>query len=430
MCRARSRVKPLPKDNAPVNPFETAKKQIDVVCDLLTIDGGIREFLKHPKRELTVNFPVRMDDGSLRIFTGYRVQYNMARGPTKGGIRYHPQVTLDEVRALAAWMTWKCAVVNLPYGGGKGGVICDPKSLSRGELERLTRRYATEIAPIIGPEMDIPAPDVYTDSQTMAWIMDTYSMIKGYSVPGVVTGKPISLGGSEGRAEATGRGCSYVIREAAPHSGVRVKGSSVAVQGFGNAGSVAASLLHDEQGAKIVSVSDSRGGIYNSEGFNPHSVEAHKQKTGSVVGFPGSKPISNDELLETKADILIPAALENQITKKNADKIQAKIVAEAANGPTLPEADTVLFEKKVAVLPDILANAGGVTVSYFEWAQDIQGFFWPLAEVNQRLEKVMVHSYAEVHQQASERKIHNRTAAYVVAIQRVIDAIKIRGIYP
>ncbi len=420
----------MPKSDQPINPFETARRQIDIVADLIGLDSGIREVLKHPKRELTVNFPVRMDDGSYRVFTGHRVQYNMARGPTKGGIRYHPQVTLDEVRALAAWMTWKCAVVNIPYGGAKGGVVCDPKHLSHAEVERLTRRYASEIAPIIGPEMDIPAPDVYTDSQTMAWIMDTYSMLKGYSVPGVVTGKPISLGGSEGRGEATGRGCAYVIREASKDVGLKVKGASVAVQGFGNAGSVAANLLYDEQGAKIVAVSDSKGGIVKTDGLNPHAVEAHKQKTGSVVGFPGAKTISNDEILETKADVLVPAALENQITKKNADKIQAKIVAEAANGPTLPEADAILFQRKVTVLPDVLANAGGVTVSYFEWAQDIQGYYWPLAEVNQRLETVMVRSYADVHKVAIEKKVHHRTAAYVVAIQRVVDAMRLRGIYP
>ncbi len=413
-----------------INPFETAKQQIDIVADLIGINDGTREVLKHPKRELTVNFPVRMDDGSYRVFTGHRVQYNMARGPCKGGIRYHPQVSLDEVRALAAWMTWKCAVVNIPYGGAKGGVICDPKHMSKGELERLTRRYTSEISSIIGPEMDIPAPDVYTDSQTMSWIMDTYSMQKGYSVPGVVTGKPVSLGGSEGRGEATGRGCAYVIRETAKDLGLRVKNGTVAVQGFGNAGSVAANILAEEQGAKIVAVSDSKGGIYKADGFNPRAVEEHKRKTGSVVGFPGAKAISNEEVLETQADILIPAALENQITKKNADKIRAKIVAEAANGPTLPEADTVLFQKKITVLPDILANAGGVTVSYFEWAQDIQGFFWPLAEVNNRLERVMVQSYNDVHKVATERKVHNRTAAYVLAIQRVVDAIRIRGIYP
>ncbi len=413
-----------------INPFATAKQQIDIVADLIGLNGGLREMLKHPKRELTVNFPVRMDDGSYRVYTGYRVQYNMARGPCKGGIRYHPQVTLDEVRALAAWMTWKCAVVNLPYGGAKGGVICDPKHMSSGELERLTRRYASEISLIIGPEVDIPAPDVYTDAQTMAWVMDTYSMQRGYSVPGVVTGKPISLGGSEGRNEATGRGCAYVIREAAPHAGVKVHNGTVAVQGFGNAGSVAAKILHAEQGAKIVAVSDSRGGIYNPEGLDPKKVEEFKHKTGTVVGYPGSKEVSNEELLELKVDILVPAALENQITKKNVDKIQAKMVAEAANGPTLPEADTALFERKVTVLPDVLANAGGVTVSYFEWAQDIQGFFWSLGEVNQRLERVMVESYANVHQMAEHHHVHNRTAAYAVGIQRVVDATNIRGIYP
>jgi len=420
----------MANDTSSINPFETAKRQVDIVAEVLHLDSGMREILKHPKRELTVNFPVRMDNGSYRVFTGYRVQYNMARGPTKGGIRYHPQVTLDEVRALAAWMTWKCAVVNLPYGGAKGGVICDPKAMSKDELQRLTRRYATEISPIIGPEMDIPAPDVYTDGQTMAWIMDTYSMQRGYSVPGVVTGKPISLGGSEGRGEATGRGCAYVIREAAPHAGVHMKGASVVVQGYGNAGSVAAKLLHDEQGAKIIAVSDSKGGIHNPDGMNPHTVEEFKAKTGSVINFPGSRSVNNEEILELKTDVLIPAALENQITKKNADKIQAKIVAEAANGPTLPDADTILFEKKITVLPDVLANAGGVTVSYFEWAQDISGFFWPLAEVNQKLENVMVRSYNDVHKVAEQQHVHNRTAAYVLAIQRVVDAINIRGIYP
>jgi glutamate dehydrogenase (NAD(P)+) len=420
----------MPQASSPVNPFETAKRQVDIVADLIGLNGGLREVLKHPKRELTVNFPVKMDDGSYRVYTGHRVQYNMARGPCKGGIRYHPQVTLDEVRALAAWMTWKCAVVNIPYGGAKGGVVCDPKAMSKTELEHLTRRYASEISLLIGPEIDIPAPDVYTDSQTMSWIMDTYSMQKGYSVPGVVTGKPIALGGSEGRGEATGRGCAYTIREAAKDAGVRVKGGTVAVQGFGNAGSVAANLLHDEQGATIVGVSDSKGGIFKADGLNPHAVEEHKRKHGSVVGFPGAKPMSNEELLEAKVDILVPAALENVITAKNADRVQAKLVAEAANGPTLPEADTILFQKKVTVLPDILANAGGVTVSYFEWAQDIQGFFWPLEEVNQRLERVMVRSYADVHKVAVERKVHNRTAAYVLAIQRVVDAMRIRGFHP
>ncbi|MGI0054054.1 MAG: Glu/Leu/Phe/Val family dehydrogenase [Thermoplasmata archaeon] len=413
-----------------INPFETAKHQVDIVCDLIGIRGGIRELLKHPKRELTVNFPVRMDTGDYRVFTGYRVQYNMARGPCKGGIRYHPNVNLDEVRALSAWMTWKCAVVNLPYGGAKGGVICDPKKLSMTELERLTRRYAVEIAPLIGPEMDIPAPDVYTDSQTMAWIMDTYSMGKGYSVPGVITGKPISLGGSEGRGEATGRGCAYVLREAAGPAGVRVKGAKVAVQGWGNAGSVAAKILSEEQGAIIVAASDSKGGIQLPEGIPLAKLAEHKAKTGSVTGFPGARSLTNEELLELDVDILIPAALENVITQKNADRIRAKIVAEAANGPTVPEADRVLHEKKITILPDILANAGGVTVSYFEWAQDIQGFFWTLEEVNRRLEQVMVRSYEAVRREAEKRGVNNRTAAYVVAISKVVDAIRLRGIYP
>jgi glutamate dehydrogenase (NAD(P)+) len=420
----------MPRNEPAINAFETAKQQVDIVADLIGLDDGMREVLKHPKREITVNFPVRMDDGSLRVFTGHRVQYSMARGPCKGGIRYHPQVTLDEVRALAAWMTWKCAVVNIPYGGAKGGVTCDPKHMSKNELERLTRRYASEIVFMIGPDMDIPAPDVYTDGQTMAWIMDTYSMQMGHTVPGVVTGKPIGLGGSEGRVEATGRGCAYVVREGAKDAGVRLKGGTVAVQGFGNVGSNAARILHDELGAKIVAISDVKGGIYRADGLNLPKVEEHAKATGSVVGFPGAKDISNEELLETKADILIPAALENQITAKNADKIQARIIGEGANGPTLPAADKILFEKKIVVLPDVLANAGGVTVSYFEWAQDIQGYFWPLTEVKERLERVMVRSYHDVHKVATERKVDNRTAAYVLAIQRVTDAIQFRGIYP
>ena len=413
-----------------INPFETAQRQVDIVAKVLNLDPGTTSILKHPKRELTVNFPVRMDDGSYRVFTGYRVQYNMARGPCKGGIRYHPQVSLDEVRALAAWMTWKCAVVNLPYGGAKGGVICDPKHMSKGELERLTRRFASEISPIIGPEMDVPAPDVYTDSQTMAWIMDTYSMERGYSVPGVVTGKPLSIGGSEGRGEATGRGVMYVVREAAKDLKLDVKKATVAIQGFGNAGSVAGNLIQRELGSKIIALSDSRGGIYNPAGFDLAAVEAHKQKTGSVVNFPGSKPVGNDELLGLECDILIPAALENQITRENAKGVKAKIVAEAANGPTTPEADDILFSNKVTVLPDILANAGGVTVSYFEWVQDLQGYFWEVHDVNARLEKVMSASYRAVADLARKHGVHNRTAAYVLAIGRVTEAMRVRGIYP
>ena len=412
------------------NPFETAKRQVDIVAQMLKLDDGITEILKHPKRELTVNFPVRMDDGSYRVYTGYRVQYNMARGPCKGGIRYHPQVSLDEVRALAAWMTWKCAVVGLPYGGAKGGIICDPKKMSKGELERLTRRFASEILPIIGPEMDVPAPDVYTDSQTMAWIMDTYSMQKGYSVPGVVTGKPLSIGGSEGRAEATGRGCMYVVREAAKQLGLPLKGAKVAIQGFGNAGSVAGKLMAEELGVKIIAVSDSRGGILAKGGLDLKKVEEHKAKTGSVVGFPGAQTITNEELLALDCDVLVPAALENQITKDNAGRVKAKIVAEAANGPTTPEADEILFRNKVTVLPDILANAGGVTVSYFEWVQDLQGYFWTAKDVNDRLEHVMSGSYAEVAKLAKQFGVHNRTAAYILAMNRVVEAIKVRGIYP
>ncbi len=413
-----------------INPFETAQRQVDIVAKVLNLDPGTTSILKHPKRELTVNFPVRMDDGSYRVYTGYRVQYNMARGPCKGGIRYHPQVSLDEVRALAAWMTWKCAVVNLPYGGAKGGVICDPKHMSKGELERLTRRFASEISPLIGPEKDVPAPDVYTDSQTMAWIMDTYSMERGYSVPGVVTGKPLSIGGSEGRAEATGRGVMYVVREAAKDLKLDVKKATVAIQGFGNAGSVAGNLIQKELGSKIIALSDSRGGIYNPAGFDIGAVEAYKQKTGSVVNFPGSKPVGNDEILGLECDVLIPAALENQITRDNAKGVKAKILAEAANGPTTPEADDILFSNKVTVLPDILANAGGVTVSYFEWVQDLQGYFWEVHDVNSRLEKVMSASYRAVADLARKHGVHNRTAAYVLAIGRVTEAMKVRGIYP
>jgi glutamate dehydrogenase/leucine dehydrogenase len=420
----------MTNNSGSINPFETAQRQVDIVAKVLNLDPGTTSILKHPKRELTVNFPVRMDDGSYRVYTGYRVQYNMARGPCKGGIRYHPQVSLDEVRALAAWMTWKCAVVNLPYGGAKGGVICDPKHMSKGELERLTRRFASEISPIIGPEMDVPAPDVYTDSQTMAWIMDTYSMERGYSVPGVVTGKPLSIGGSEGRGEATGRGVMYVVREAAKDLHLDLKKATVAIQGFGNAGSVAGNLIQKELGSRIVALSDSRGGIHNPAGLDIAAVESHKQKTGSVVNFPGSQPISNQEILALDCDVLIPAALENQITRDNAKGVKAKIVAEAANGPTTPEADDILFANKVTVLPDILANAGGVTVSYFEWVQDLQGYFWEVHDVNSRLEKVMSASYRAVADLARKHGVHNRTAAYVLAIGRVTEAMKVRGIYP
>ncbi|NWG21739.1 MAG: Glu/Leu/Phe/Val dehydrogenase [Chloroflexi bacterium] len=411
------------------NPWMMAQEQFDTAADMLDLERDLRAVLRVPKRELSVNFPVRMDDGSIRMFTGYRVHHNLARGPAKGGIRYHPDVTLDDVRALAMWMTWKCAVVNIPYGGAKGGVICNPKELSRGELERLTRRYTTEIAPMLGPEIDIPAPDVNTTPQVMGWIMDTISMHRGYTVPAVVTGKPVNIGGSLGRNEATGRGVAVIVREAAHRRGMSLQRARVAVQGYGNVGSVAALLLA-EAGATIVAVSDSRGGIYHRDGLDPAAVLAHKHETGSVVGFRGGGHVSNAELLEVPCDILVPAALEHQITETNAPRIKAQIIAEAANGPTTPAADRILHERGVLVLPDILANAGGVTVSYFEWVQDLQSFFWSEQEVNQQLEQVMVAAFESVERIAGERKIPLRLAAYVLAVQRVADAVRVRGIYP
>ncbi len=413
-----------------LNPFEIAKKQIDRVGKRLKLDPGLIELFKTPKRELTVNFPVKMDDGSLKMFTGYRVQFNDALGPFKGGIRYHWNVSLDEVRALACWMTWKCAVMGLPYGGAKGGVICNPKEMSKGELERMTRRYAAAISLIIGPEKDIPAPDVYTDGQTMAWIMDTISMNAGYSVPGVVTGKPLSIGGSLGRDEATSRGLMYATREAAKRLKLNLKGAMVAVQGFGNVGYHFARLIQDEMGAKVVAVSDSKGGIYNPKGFDPKQVLTHKEKTGSVVGFPGTKKISNEEILELEVDVLAPCALENSITAANASRVKAKIVGEGANGPTTPDADDALYKRGIVVLPDILANGGGVTVSYFEWVQNIQAFFWTKAEVDKKLEDHMVRAFERTWEMAQKEKVDMRQAAYMVAISRVAEAYKVRGIYP
>ena len=368
-----------------------------MAAEFLKLDPGLRQILRTPKRMMEVPIPVKMDNGQVKVFTGFRVQHNMARGPAKGGIRYHPNVTLDEVKALAAWMTWKTATVNIPYGGAKGGVICDPKRMSKGELERMTRRYAAEILPIIGPEGDIPAPDVYTDSQTMAWIMDTYSMTVGYSSLGVVTGKPISLGGSEGRSEATARGCMFVIEEACKVKKMSLRGATVAIQGYGNVGSAVARLFAEKK-AKIVAISDSRGGVHNPRGIDPMKALRYKERSGTVVGMPGASRMSNDDLLALKCDILVPAALENVITLHNADQIKAKIVAEAANGPTTPHADEVLARKGIFVLPDILANAGGVTVSYFEWAQDLQGFFWQADEVNSKLEYVMRRAFNDVHE--------------------------------
>ncbi len=412
-----------------LNPFTIAMHQFDKAADAMGLDSEFREVLRRPRRALTLSLPVRMDDGSIQVFEGYRVQHNNSRGPCKGGIRYHPDVSLDEVKALASWMTWKCATVNIPFGGAKGGIICDPKHLSRGELERLTRRYAYEISPFIGPDRDIPAPDVYTDPQVMAWIMDTYSMTHGHSIPGVVTGKPTFLGGSQGRNEATGRGCVFVIQAACAKLGIDIRRSTAAIQGFGNAGSIAARLLA-EQGVTIVAVSDSKGGVVNRKGLALEGVLAHKAKTGSVRNFFGSKPISSDALLELPCDILVPAALENQITVANADRIHARVIAEAANGPTTPAADAVLHRRGVMVLPDILANAGGVTVSYFEWVQDLQELFWDEQEVNRRLEKIMNRAFDDVYNTASKRSVDMRTGAYIAAIDRVATATRVRGLWP
>jgi glutamate dehydrogenase (NAD(P)+) len=414
---------------ATINPWQVAQQQFDLAAERLNLDPGLRRVLREPRRELIVHFPVKMDDGSVQVFTGYRVQHNLGRGPAKGGIRYHQGVSLDEVKALAMWMTWKCAVVGIPYGGGKGGVIVDPKQLSLRELEGLTRRYATEISIIIGPERDIPAPDVNTNSQTMAWIMDTYSMHVGYTVPGVVTGKPIALGGSEGRNEATARGTVYCIVQAAAHLKLDLAKATVAVQGFGNAGSIAARLIGQE-GSTVVAVSDSTGGIHNPKGLDIASVVAWKGEHGTVQGFPGATDITNPEVLEVACDILIPAALENQITERNAGRIKARIVAEAANGPTTPEADVILFKNGVFQIPDILCNAGGVTVSYFEWVQDLNRDFWDETEVNHKLKGIMDKAFRDVLAMSLREDVNMRTAAYLLAVQRVADATAMRGLYP
>lgn len=413
----------------PLNPYHMAVQQFEAAADKLNLSEDMREILRKPKRELTVNFPVRMDNGRIRTYTGYRVQHNVNRGPAKGGIRYSPEVTLDEVKALAMWMAWKCAVVGIPYGGAKGGVICDPKSMSPAELERLTRRYATEISIIISPHSDIPAPDVNTNSQVMAWIMDTYSMHEGYSIPAVVTGKPLSIGGSEGRNDATATGVLFVTRQAAKQLGMPLKGARVSIQGYGNAGSIAARLFHEE-GCKVVAVSDTRGGIYNESGLDPATVLRFKQEHGSVVGFSGAQAVSVQDVLEVPCDVLIPAATEGVITGANADRVQARIVSEAANGPTTPEADAILFKKGTLVIPDILANAGGVTVSYFEWVQDLQSFFWGVEEITQKLEVIMNRAYAAVADRAAQHSCDLRLAANMLAISRVAEATQIRGIYP
>ena len=412
-----------------LNPFIISQRQFENAAEHLKLDQGMRAILKHPKRQLIVAIPVRMDDGDYRVFEGYRVQHNIARGPAKGGIRYHTQVTLDGVKADALWMTWKCATVGIPFGGAKGGVVCDPKSMSLGELERMTRRYASEISIIIGPEEDIPAPDVYTNPHTMAWIMDTFSMMRGTTALGVVTGKPIAIGGSLGRSEAAARGCQYVIREALQIKRTEIRSASVVVQGFGNAGSNAALLLHAE-GAKILALSDSKGGIYNSKGLDPRVVLTHKEKTGSVIGFPGTESVTSEKILEIECDVLIPAALENQITMENAGRIKAKVIAEAANGPTTPGADEILHKNGIVVLPDILANAGGVTVSYFEWVQSLQSFFWREDEVNAKLDEIMTRAFHEVFDVARKQNVDMRTAAYILAVSRVAEATRVRGIFP
>jgi glutamate dehydrogenase (NAD(P)+) len=409
--------------------YAIAIRQLEAAAYYLNLDRSLLEVLKHPRRELIVNFPVKMDDGSIRVFTGYRVHHNPARGPAKGGIRYHPEVTLDETRALAMWMTWKCAVVNIPYSGAKGGVVCDPKRLSIHELENLTRRYITEISLMVGPESDIPAPDIGTNPQVMAWIMDTYSMHKGYTVPAVVTGKPVAIGGSEGRLEATGRGVTVVAHEAAQLRGFSLDGARVVIQGFGNVGSATAKLMH-QAGAKVVAISDARGGIYNPNGLDIPSLLHCAGRDGCIQAYRDAEPITNKELLELPCDILVPAAVHGVITSENAHNIRARIIVEAANGPITPDADRILQDNGVLVVPDILANAGGVVVSYFEWVQDLQAFFWEEEEVNVRLEKVMRRSFEHVCQVAEKNKVDLRMGAYIIGVQRVAEATTIRGIYP
>ena len=412
-----------------LNPFEIAKAQFNRAADYLELEESMRNVLRNAKRQLIVSIPVRMDGGETKVFEGYRVQHNIARGPAKGGIRYHPNVSLDEVKALASWMTWKCATVNIPYGGGKGGVICDPKSMSKNELERLTRRYAFEIAPIIGPDRDIPAPDVYTDSQTMAWIMDTISMVHGHTELGVVTGKPLALGGSQGRHEATARGALYALRAACEVRGARLSDARVVVQGFGNAGSIIARLVA-EDGARVVAACDSRCGIYAENGLDIQAVLKHKETTGTLSGIKGVKETAPDDVLEIECDVLCPSALENSITAANVGKVKTKIIAELANGPTTPTADRVFEDQGVMLIPDILANAGGVTVSYYEWVQDQYSFFWSEKRINQTLEDTMTDAFQKVHQTAHRYGTDLRTGAYILAIDRVAEATRVRGIFP
>ena len=414
-----------------INSLDVAMRQVDIAAERLKLDPGVGEKIKKTKRELIVHFPVKMDDGSVKIFTGYRVQHNVTRGPGKGGIRYHPDVDLDEVRALAMWMTWKAAVVNIPFGGAKGGVQCNPKSMSPRELENMTRRYTWEISMMIGPDQDIPAPDVYTNPQVMAWIMDTYSILKGYTVHGVVTGKPLELGGSLGRFEATGKGVFITAQEAARHLNIPIEGARVVVQGCGNVGGIAAQYF-DRAGAKVIAISDSSGGIYNKKGLDISAVLDCKKKYSCVI-TPEAKmgeEIKNEELLELDCDFLVPSALENQITHKNVSKIKTKVIAEGANGPTTPEADQILFGRGIFVVPDILANAGGVTVSYFEWVQNLQELLWSEEEISDRLTRILKRSFAEVLNISQREKVDMRTAALMLGIGRVAEATKLRGIYP
>jgi glutamate dehydrogenase (NAD(P)+) len=412
-----------------LNPFQIAKQQFNRAADYLDLDDSTRNVLSAAKRQLIVSIPVKMDGGDVQVFEGYRVQHNIARGPAKGGIRYHPNVTLDEVKALASWMTWKCATVGIPYGGGKGGVICDPKSLSKNELERLTRRYAFEIAPIIGPDRDIPAPDVYTDEQTMAWIMDTISMVRGHTELGVVTGKPISLGGSQGRAEATARGCLYALREACRVKGINLNGARVAVHGFGNAGANIARLVAGD-GARVVAACDSKAGVFSDSGIDIQAALRHKAETRSLAGLAGTKSISPEDIIGVDCDILLPSALENAITLANVGRVKAKIIAELANGPTTPGSDRVLADEGVFLIPDILANAGGVTVSYYEWVQDQYSFFWTEHQINETLEQTMRTAFKSVYETAQRYATDMRTGAYILAVDRVAEATKVRGIFP
>lgn len=408
-----------------LNPYEIVQKQIDAAAALLGLRSDAVEILKRPKRVLAVSFPVKMDDGSVRVFEGYRSQHNDAVGPTKGGIRFHPDVTMDEVKALSMWMSFKCGVVGLPYGGGKGGVICDPHEFSKNELERVSRGFMEAIADIVGPETDIPAPDVYTTPQIMGWMMDTYSRLKGTYSPGVITGKPLSVGGSKGRNEATARGCVFTILEALKDSGRKPEQTTVAIQGFGNAGRIAARLL-TELGFKIVAVSDSRGGIYDAAGLDIEKVGQLKENA-TILDYVGGTVISNEQLLELEVDILIPAALENVITAANADSIQAKWIAEAANGPTTPDADAILREKGITVIPDILANAGGVTVSYFEWVQNLMNYYWSEREVNEKLQTTMINAYRAVKELSDQYKVDLRTGAYMISLLRITEAMEARG---